>query len=652
MKKTLAGILATILLGGCIAPPPSKTGSESKSSHQAESISQADTNKSAGSDEEYTESTYAKPPILFPNPGPFKLIEKDGVEYWQARGDVGRFGGTLKLGSFGAGPKTFNAWDASDVESHGIGMLQNDSLVDYDPWSGKAVPKLAKSFETSKDGKVITFVMRKGLKWSDGHPLTADDVVFTFGKLVKEGYGEVSNRDTIATADDYPDVKKVAEDRVSFTFKRPFTPFLANLNAVMVAPKHVLEPITKKPKADFHSFWSVSSDLSNMVGSGPMILSQYIPGQRYIFKRNPHYSFIDKEGRTLPYLDGIVVGIVPEQKTEVIKFQGKEIDFMDVKSITGNNARQLKQREAMDDFTMYNLGPDDGTVFLMFNMCRRSDPKTHKPYVDPIKQEWFNNDKFRWAISHCVDRKRIINNILRGVGYPLSHCETQAALYDNKSLKPVDYSPEKAAQILAEAGFVKKGEELFDSKGNRVEFDLLTNSGNDIRDGVCITVKQELKKLGIKVNYQPIEFNTLINRLHTSLDWQAAVMGLSGSRFEPYGGANVWRADGRMHFFDTRLADSDDVVRVKDERPWEKEIDQCLEQAAHSTDETERHKLYDRFQQIAYDEQPFIYVYTPMLLTACRNTIGNYKPTPYGLYYTPKGSLHNLHEIYIKGAKN
>lgn len=647
MRRILA-IFSCLLLSGCIAPRPEPKGQAEGAINSAKAL--ADLKPEPGPQSAAENS--AVPPIQFPDPGPFKLVEKDGVEYWQARGELGRFGGTLKLGSFGSGPKTFNAWDASDVESHGIGMLQFDSLVDYDPWSGKAIPKLAREFKISPDGRVVTFVMRKGLKWSDGQPLTADDVVFTFDKIVKEGYGEGSLKDTIATPGDYPLVKKEGENAVSFTFKQPFTPFLANLNSIVVAPKHILEPITQKPKADFHSFWSVSSDLSNMVGSGPMILERYIPAQRYEFKRNPYYSFIDKEGRQLPYLDKMVVGIVPDLKTVAIKFQGKELDFMDVRSITGANARQLKQRETLDDFTMHKLGPDDGTYFLMFNLCRRKDPKTGKPYVDPIKQEWFNNIKFRWAISYAVDRKRIINNVLKGVGYPLSHCETPAALYDNNSLKPIAYDPARSAQLLAEAGFVKKGEELYDAKGHRVEFDLYTNSGNDVRDGICITLKEELKKLGIKVNYQPIEFNTMTNRIHTSLDWQAVVMGLSGSRFEPYGGANVWKADGRMHMFDTRLPDENDKVTVSDARPWEKEIDRCLDEAAHSLDENKRRQLYNRFQQIAYEEQPFIYIYTPMLLTACRNNIGNYKPTPYGLYYTPKGSLHNLYEIYLKGAKN
>lgn len=651
--SSAAGLLCSgVLLSSCIAPAPVKTVTTDTT---AAPNASASTDQSINSTVHYTgpkQAESTKPAFLFPNPGPFKLIEKDGVEYWQARGELGKYGGSLKLSFFGSGPKTFNGWDASDADSHGIGMLQFDSLVDFDPWTGKAIPKLAKSYKVSADGRTIDFVMRKGLKWSDGHPLTVDDVVFTYATLIGDGFGETSSRDTISTPGDYPNIVKVDEDTVSFRFKKPFSPFLANLNATMVAPKHIIEPITKRPKAEFHNFWNINADPKTFVCSGPMIVDRYIPGQRLEFKRNPNYSFIDKEGRQLPYLDKMIIGIVPDQNTMIIKFLGDEIDLLDVKSVRGIDAALLKQREASGNFTMYNLGPDDGTMFLMFNLCQRKDPKTGKPYVDPIKQAWFNNEKFRWAISHSVDRKRIINNVQKGVGYPLSTNETEAAIYLNKDLKPIEYDPALAAKLLAEAGFVKKGDELFDAKGNRVEFDLITNSGNTGRDACCITIKEELKKLGIKVNYQPIEFNTMTNRVHTSLDWQAIVMGLTGSRFEPYGGANVWKSDGRMHMFDTRLPDKNGLVKAPDARPWEKEIDKLLDTAAGTMDEKTRIDCYNRFQKIAYDQQPFIYIYTNMLLTAAHNRLGNYKPSPYGIYYTPKGTLHNIEEIYIKGAKH
>ncbi len=654
----LQACAVALSLSGCIAPPP-EPGTRISDNLRVAELKHPRTEQENSVQNSAPKATLSSDNIAadaeFPNPGPFKLVtDKDGNELWQARGELGKFGGTLKLTSFGDGPKTFNCWDASDVESHGIGLMQFDSLVDIDPWTGKATPKLCKTVDVSPDGRVVTFTLRKGLKWSDGKPLTSDDVVFTFDTIVKDGWGEGSSKDTISIPTDYPVIKKVDDLTTTFTFKKPFSPFLLNLNAVTIAPRHVLLPVTKKGKAAFRPFWNVNVDPKTIVGSGPYILSQYIPAQRIEFKRNPNYHMVDKEGRKLPYLDKIVISIVKEQPQMILKFLGGEVDFLDARSVRGMDASVLKQKEKEGNFTLRNLGPDDGTVFLMFNMCRRKDPKTGKFYVDPVKQEWFNSLNFRKAVSHSIDRPSIVNNILRSVGYPLYTCQTTAGVYHNTDLKPITYSLEEAKKLLKEDGFVLKGDELFDKKGNRVEFDLITNAGNTIRDAVCIHIKEQLKLLGIKVNYAPIEFNAMINRTHTTLDWQAMMLGLSGSRLEPYSGANIWKSDGRMHEFDQRLPDEPDEkiqLKVTDARPWELELDKCLDTAAGSFDEKVRAENYKRAEAIAYEQEPLIFIYTNAVLTAARNTMGNYKPTPLAIYYTPKGSLHNLEEIYLKEGK-
>src|SRR5262249_19604886 len=142
----------------------------------------------------------------FPYPGDFKLVNMEGEELWQARGEAGQFGGTLHVSTFGSGPKTFNYWAADEVESGGIGMLQYEPLVDVDPWTAKIYPRLCRSFSVSPDKRQYTFVLRKGLKWSDGHPITADDVVFTFQNVIGKGYGNSSYRDIITVEGKYPTI--------------------------------------------------------------------------------------------------------------------------------------------------------------------------------------------------------------------------------------------------------------------------------------------------------------------------------------------------------------------------------------------------------------------------------------------------------------
>jgi peptide/nickel transport system substrate-binding protein len=599
-------------------------------------------------------------------PPPFKLVElpstqgidpgqnsqlKPGpatTEFWVARGDLGRYGGTLTASTFGSGPKTFCYWASDDAESGGMGELINECLIDLDPWTGKFYPRLARSFTVSPDKKEYTFVLRKGLQWSDGAPLNADDVVFTLNKIIKDGYGNPSIRDTLSVDGEFPDVEKVDDLTVRVRTKKPFAPFLNGLRGMPIAPKHAMEAICNKDRALFTGFWDINCDPTKIVVSGPFKIERYVPGQRLELVRNPYYAFVDRDGRRLPYLDRFVLAIVPDQNTELLKFYAGEIDILDKGSLRGSDAAQMKQRERSGNFTMYNLGADEGTVFLMFNMNRRRDPKTGKSYLDPIKQKWFNNLFFRQAVAHAINRRRLVDNILRGVGLPLYGPEAPGSLYCNKSLQHYPQDMKLAADLLKQGGFVLREGKLFDSDGHRVEFTLQTNAGNSSREGCCVMIANDLADLGTKVNFQPIDFNIMIDKTSTSCDWEAILMALTGDKIEPYSGANIWKSNGRLHMFDQRQVGKDGFVHVFDARDWEKEIDKLFDEGGTTLDITKRHQIFDRYQQIVYDELPYIYLYSTLDLTAMNNRIGNYNPTPLGILYLPKGSLHNIEEIYVK----
>jgi peptide/nickel transport system substrate-binding protein len=595
-----------------------------------------------------------------PYPGDYKLLtvgEGPNIEeIWQARGEAGKAGGVLTVSSFGSGPKTFNCWAASDDQSAGIASLMYESLLDIDPWTAKSYPRLAKTFSVSPDHKDYTFTLRKGLTWSDGQPLTADDVVFTFGTLIAKGFGNSSSRDVLSVYGHYPAVEKIDDLTVRFHTDVPFAPFLSSLR-MAIAPKHILEPITSKLIAqnkigEFNNFWDINCNPQSIVGSGPFTLHRYVPGQRIELVPNPHYAMVDKLGHRLPYLSKFVDLIVPDQNTQLLKFYAGDLDLLDVRTVRGSDASLVKQKEIAGNFKVYNLGPADGTIFLMLNLCRRINTKNNKAYVDPVRQKWFNNSYFRQAVNHAVDRKRMVDNILRGVGYELFTAETQASVYFNKALKPFSRDINLAKKLLEQGGFHLKDHALYDEQGNKVEFTLYTNAGNSTRDAVCIIIQNDLRELGIKVNYQPIDFNILVDKSNNSLDWEAMVMGLTGSRLEPYDGANVWKSNGRLHMFDQRLPQNGDKIVVNDARPWEKGIDECFDKGATTFESAKRHQYFDRFQQIAFDEQPFIYLFSSLDLSAVNNRLGNYSPTPLGIGSSPRGSLHNIEEIFIKNSKD
>lgn len=606
----------------------------------------------------WSEDTIGPSETSFPNPGPFKLRAvraADGTteELWEARGEPGEFGGTISVSTFGSGPKTFNYWTGGDVESGGMGYLMWEKLLETDAWTGKPYPRLARSVEALPNKLDYIIRLRKGLKWSDGKPITADDVVYTIETIVAKRHGQHASslRDVLSLDGKFPSVEKLDDLTVKFHTAMPFAPFLTELANVPIAPKHAVEPFIRKSREAFQGLWSVNCDPKEIVVSGRFKLDRYVAGQRAEFVRNPNFAMADKLGRRLPYLDKFIYAIVPDMNTMILKFYGGELDLLDIRSIRGADAALMKQRESSGNFTMYNLGPDDGTAFFMVNMCRRKDPKNGTDYVDPIKQKWFNNLHFRQAISHAVDRRRMVDNILRGVGLPLYTPESTASVYFNKSLKPYQQDLKLAGDLLAAGGFVKRGDRLYDREGHPVEFNLITNAGNSNREASAIMIVNDLQKLGIKVNFQPIDWNALINKVETSLDWDSIVMGLSGGKIEPYDGANVWKSDGRLHMFDQRLADDSGKVVVTDARDWEKRIDQLFNLGATTIDETKRRAYFDEYQKIVYEQVPYIYLFSILDLTAVRNTIGNYKPTPLGIFYTPQGSMHNIEEIYIKRKK-
>ena len=571
------------------------------------------------------------------SPGDFKTVEINGVEYRQARGEVGKYGGTLYSSSIGEGPKTFNPWNSTDATSSLMGEMMYDGLITTDAYTGQVIPMLAKAYEIDKTGCIYTVKLRKGLKWSDGAPITSADVVFTWKDIIAGGFGNTSMLDNALINGKAPEVKALDKYTVQFKTSQPFAPFLRQLSQ-SIAPKHILEPVLKKGKKEFNSFWGVTTSPKKLVTSGMFRLSQYIPAQRVEFVRNPNYFQIDKKGQKLPYLDKYIIYIVGDLNNQVLKFEAKQLDLI---SLNGADVARFKELEKKSDYKVYNLGPNSGTMFLTFNLNTRKN-SDGKYYVDPIKQKWFNDENFRKAVNLTIDRESIVANILRGVGSPLYTSESLSSIFLNQKLKNGEpRNPNKARKLLKKSGFYwDTTGQLYDKSGHKVEFNLSTNAGNTERESVGVMIKQDLEELGIEVNFKPIEFNVLVGKLVDSLDWDAVVMGLTGSTLEPHSGRNVWSSTGTLHMFNQRKGS--DLIHPKDVLPWEKEIDKLFEEGAKTVEFDKRRIIYDKYQEVVWENNPFIYIYSPLMVYAVRDKFGNLNPTPLG------GVTHNLEEIYVK----
>jgi peptide/nickel transport system substrate-binding protein len=622
MKRAWAVISLLLIVAsqtGC-APPP-KSGSDGK----------ANAPLSSGSGQSIIGVERKTRP-------PFRTMEMNGEELLEARGEVGRFGGTFNTSQIGDGPKTFNPWVSTDATSSLLGGMLFSGLVATDAYSGEAAPYLAKTVNLAADRMTYTVTLRKGLKWSDGQPLTAKDVVFTWNEIIKPGFGNASQRDVVLVDGKFPEVKQLDDLTVQFKTAKPFAPFMRNLSAA-IAPEHILKPVVAKGNEAFSAYWGVNTAEKHpeqFVSCGMWLLKGYDPRLQVSFKRNPKFFMVDKKGQRLPYLDEYRMSFVGDMNNQELQFeQGKT----DTYSVPGNFVSRLRTLKR-PPFHLYNLGPTAGTTFLAINENTRKNPQG-KPFIDPIKAAWFNDVNFRQAINHTINRSDIVANILKGVGAPLYTAESLSSIFLNKNLaEGFQADPTYARDLLKKSGFTwDKSGQLLDAKGHPVEFTLLTNSGNTEREAIGVNIKQDLAALGMKVNFKPIDFNVLIGSLHDGT-WETMIMGLTGDNLEPHSGVNVWKSDGSLHLFNQRQIQPGKSTDLSDRLPWEKEIDASFEQGAQTFDLAQRHKIYDHFQEVIMDKAPLVYLYSPLGIVAVRERVRNFDPTPLEAF-------HNMEEIWI-----
>ena len=540
-------------------------------------------------------------------------------------------------------PKTFNP--VLSQESPNVFGFTFEGLTDTDALTGDVIPEVAESWDISDEGKTVTFTLREGLKWSDGEDLTADDVVFTFADVIFDPDIPSNSRDSFRVGPEgiLPQVVKLDERRVQFSLPEPFAPFL-RATSIEILPEHVLRPLVESKGPDgtpeFVSAWGTDTPPQELVCNGPYRIQQYVPAERVIFERNPYYWRQDSEGNPLPHIQEFVWQVVESLDNQLLQFRSGGLDLM---GVSPNYFSLLKREEKRGNFTIYNGGPALGTTFMTFNLNRAS--RDGQPLVDPVRSAWFNTVEFRQAVSYAIDRQAMINNIFRGIGEPQTSPISVPSPYyapPEAGIRTYDYDPEMARQLLESAGFqYDPNGNLLDADGNRVRFTLVTNSGNTIREGIGAQIKRDLGGIGIQVDFQPLAFNVLVDKLTDSLDWEALVLGLTGG-LEPNGGANVWLLDGSLHAFNQQAVAGQAPLDGWQSADWEEDIANLYIAAAQELDEAQRKQLYLETQKITQEYLPFIYLVNPLSLGAVRNRIEGIEYTAIG------GALWNIYELQLQ----
>ncbi|MGI0494909.1 ABC transporter substrate-binding protein [Alkalinema pantanalense CENA528] len=541
-------------------------------------------------------------------------------------------------------PKTFN-YALSNESPNVFGYLY-EGLINENTLTGELEPIQAESWEVSPDKKRVIVTLRPDLKWSDGQPLTADDVVFSFRDVYFNPDIPTDIQDVLKIGKDrkLPTIRKIDDRRVEFTTPEPFAPFLRQLG-LAILPKHVLEATVREKvdgKPKFLSTWTTETDPKQIVCNGMYVLDSYTPNQRVIFKRNPNYWRKDQKNQQQPYIERIVWKSVENQNTELQQFRSGGPDL--VEPIRPEDFALLKQEEKRGKFTLYMGGPRQIFTFVAFNL--NQGKRNGKPLVDPVKSKWFNNVKFRQAVAYALDLDRMNTNLFRGLGSRVhSSIVQQSPFYlpPEKGLKTYNYNPERARQILQSAGFKYTSDnKLVDADGNPVKFTITTNASNVLRVQMISQIKQDLAQIGMEVALSAIDFNVLSDKVDNSMDWDAVLMAYGGGGLDPHGGSNMWLTDGRSHLFNQKPGPSAPPVEGRVVSDWEKEIEQLYIKGAQELDETKRKQIYNQFQQIAQEQVPFIYLVNARIMAAVRDRIK-------GVRYPEGGeALWNLHELKVE----
>jgi peptide/nickel transport system substrate-binding protein len=558
---------------------------------------------------------------------------------------VGRYGGRFVLGETN-NPRTFNAMMARETSSTDITDRLYGFLVDFNLATQQYEPGLAKSWEVAADGVTWTFHLRRGAAFSDGHPITAEDVLFSFELAydptlhpIYQDSLQVEGRDFTLTA---PDPFTVVINTV-----KPHAALLATLvpGGLPIMPKHVLHEAFKN--GSFAAAYNVSTPPDKLVTSGAWRLAQHVTNEKTVLVRNPHHYAFDQSKQRLPYLDELVILVVPDQDAADLKFRAGGVDAVD--DVKPENYKWYEDNQKSGNFTLHNLGASQATHLMFFNLNKVQPPlpgikPTHgkrvgDAFVDPLKYSWFNNRDFRRAVSMAIDRDALINGVMFGYGEKnWSQMTSSNKVWHTPDIEKPDYNPAEARKLLAGMGFRDTNGDGFleDARGNQVSFMLKTNSSNALRVSMANFIRDDLAKIGVKMVLTPIDFNTLITNMISDFQYEAILLGFQSSvPPTPFGGQNVWRSSGESHNW-----------FIKQQKPataLEARIDDALDDMLTTLDGQLQQERWREIQNIINDQAWFIWLPIQTIKVPVSNRFGNVHPS-----VMAHRILWNIDRVFVK----
>jgi peptide/nickel transport system substrate-binding protein len=540
----------------------------------------------------------------------------------------GRPGGRLVV-ALRSEPKTLNPVLAQDAASRDVIRCLTADLIDINRATQRTEPALAKSWNISPDGREYTLHLRRGLRFSDGQPFDADDVVFSF-KLYLDEQIDSPQRDLLVVGGKPIAVNKVDAYTVQFELSQPYAAAERLFDGFAILPRHLLE--SRYRNGGFSGAWAVSMAPGEFAGLGPFRLKEYVPGQRIILERNPYYWKQDRSGQQLPYVDEVEFLFVASEDAQAIRFQAGDTDLL-TRFSAGNFAVLQKQEQARH-YRLDDLGPGLEYNFLFFNLndlVSKSLPEIAR------KQAWFQDVRFRQAVSAAIDRDSLVRLVYAGRGTPLwTQVTSGNKLWIDPQIPHPARSLERSRELLKSAGFSWKSDgSLVDGHGTLVEFSILTSSSNEQRIKIATLIQDDLKQVGINAHVVTLEFHSMVDRLLTTYDYEAAVMGLVSGDADPTSEMNVWMSNGDTHLWHPNQAHPATA--------WEAEMDRLMQEQEVTLSYAKRKRLYDRVQEIVAEDLPVICLVGPDILVGASDRVHNLEPAVMDPY-----TLWNIDELYVR----
>jgi len=413
-----------------------------------------------------------------------------------------------------------------------------------------------------------------------------------------------------------------------------FAPFLEFFGGVPILPKHVLQAAVKQNT--FLAAYHIKTPPNRIVGCGPFRLKECRPGKFTLLQSNSEFWMTDKRSRRLPYFDEVMITVGGGPGSEARLFLDRKCDVYE--SVRPEQYGEFKLAAAKGRFQMVELGAGPERDFLWFNQNTGTNP-AGQPFVNPAKLNWFRNKKFRQAVSCAIDRDRIVREAYGSRAQAIyGFISTENPKWNNPSVPHYSFDPARAGRLLAEIGLKQRNTDgvLTDQDGHPLEILFHSNLGNAAREKAAVMIREDLKKLGIKLIYLPVAFDVLRKKDDVTFDYECAMMGLGGGGADPAVQINVLRSSEDLHqWFPSQRSPATD---------WEARLDALMDAQMRTVHFAERKQAFNEVQAILSEELPMIYTVSPYACAALRSQVGNLRPS----VFTPYRLTWNLEELYLR----